>query len=122
MVVGTKRDLDYDVAVEDRVRRETREIRMTAKYSNNNTSSSQNAMEEIEDDEDIEEDESDNFEPTQKPPKKDKYVTLTVDRKKLVKETATGLSIICVFYKFLITRARFNYRCQKICHFFTDTG
>ena len=34
----------------------------------------------------------------------------------------TGLSIICVFYKFLITRARFNYRCQKICHFFTDTG
>ena len=34
----------------------------------------------------------------------------------------TGWSIICVNYKFLITRARFNYRCQKICHFFTDTG
>ena len=31
-------------------------------------------------------------------------------------------SKICVNYKFLITRAWFNYRCRKICHFFTDTG
>ena len=75
--------MEYDKAVTDKTMRESRDARMKSKivtYNNNNTE------EEDKEDEINDEDESEDYEPPKK--RKGNLVTLTIDRKRLAKETA----------------------------------
>ena len=62
---------------------------MKKKITNkNNNNVPQGTLNDIEDDEVSDDDETGDFEPPEEPTQKDKFVTLTVDRKRLAKETA----------------------------------
>ena len=88
MSVSSHRDMDYQEALEDRARRDTREERMKVKDSDPKPNTSKTPpMEEIEEDEEIDEDD-DEFVPPQKVKSRENLVTLTVDRKRLAKDTA----------------------------------
>ena len=89
MSVSSHRDLDYEEALEKRARRNTREERMKVKDSTPRPSSSKTRpMEEIEEDEEINDDDDSEFVPTHKVTSRDNLVTLTVDKKRLAKDTA----------------------------------
>lgn len=89
MSVSSHKDLDFEEALEDRARRYTREERMKVKDSDPKPSTSKTPpMEEIEEDEEIDEDDDTEFVPPQKVKNRENFVTLTVDRKRLAKDTA----------------------------------